>query len=95
MKDQMNEKRGKRSSWYDPVTRYWFKWNGKIYRFLSWANYEQCYYGGFPREFTLRLPDDDSRPRGVHAFGMCDGAKEIEASLPINQWTEFITETPQ
>jgi hypothetical protein len=91
----MNEKRGKRSSWYDPVTRYWFKWNGKIYRFLNWSNVEPCFYGGEPKEFYMRLPNNDPRPRGVHMSGLSDNLKEFYALFPEKQWIEIIMGIPQ
>lgn len=76
----------KRASFFDPCCRYWFKFNGKIYRFLQWSNYEQCCYGGSSRDYEYRLPLNDPRPRGVHMWGLRDEVKAFLIKLPENQW---------
>jgi len=71
--------------------RCWIQHGARVIRFLSWSNYEPCLYGGNPREFVMRLPDDDPRPLGRHVSGAEHGGIPAwYASLEIGVWNEVV-----
>lgn len=59
----------RRENGYSKLERWWFVTrDGRLIRGLTWSDYEPCVLGGFPREFTLRLPPDDPRPLGRRVY---------------------------
>lgn len=69
--------------------RVFVKCEGETIRMISFMNFDPCLtYGGSPREFLYRLPDDDPRPCGRHCSAHDDD--EWFRRLPERQWVEIV-----
>jgi len=85
----MNKPRYPRASIFKPgALRAWFRYRKRIFRLLCFTNYGDCEYGLPPKEFFMRLPNTDKRPRGVHMWGL-DGRESIAEfynRFTLNTW---------
>jgi len=63
--------------------------NGQKIKFLSVSLYEPCYYGGFPRDFIFRLPDNDGRR--TRYFDGAQWSHEWYNNLPVGIWCEIVS----
>ena len=92
MKDEKTKKRYPRASYFKPgALRAWFRFRKTIIRLLCFSNYGDCEYGLPPKEFFMKLPNADKRPRGVHMFGLDDRETifEFYNRAKLNTWYQY------
>lgn len=70
------------------VETVWFRFCGRIFRFLSVTSYGDCAYGLPPTNRTQRITEDDPRPLGRMVFSETahDRIMEAFSQFPLNVW---------